>query len=239
MHEKLQLGRAKYRQWCLALEYTQRLDTGFKGKGSWHPSHEVRRKLASNSDFREENGHTCIMLPKFHCELNPIERCWAQEKPYTRAITNTQLEDCVERSLMLSTQWLLRTFVNITVTVRSGSTCMAISRELQLVLKIYTSHRRIGVNAWSLILLHNFTIHVHLQILPFSFLVVVLPNVSFFFGNCSFVYEERKKSMGEKILKSLFRYTCILCRMVYHGELFKRGKSKVRMTTYIHKQFTL
>ena len=21
-------------------------------------------------------GHQCVYLPKFHCELNPIERCW-------------------------------------------------------------------------------------------------------------------------------------------------------------------
>ena len=25
------------------------------------------------------------MLPKFHCELNPIERVWAQSKRYTKA----------------------------------------------------------------------------------------------------------------------------------------------------------
>ena len=45
---------------------------------------DMRRELASHSDLKEEKtkiehflnsyGHTCVMLPKFHCELNPIER---------------------------------------------------------------------------------------------------------------------------------------------------------------------
>ena len=43
--------------------------------------------LASQSDFKgerpllqtiiEDAGHICIFLPKFHCELNPIELLWA------------------------------------------------------------------------------------------------------------------------------------------------------------------
>jgi transposase len=23
-----------------------------------------------------ERGHMCLFIPRFHCELNPIERCW-------------------------------------------------------------------------------------------------------------------------------------------------------------------
>ena len=36
-------------------------------------------------DFLREKGHITVLLPKFHCELNPIERVWAQAKRYTRA----------------------------------------------------------------------------------------------------------------------------------------------------------
>ena len=63
---------------------------------------EVRMEIASHNDFAEEktkiehyliaNGHICIFLPKFHCELNPIERCWAQAKRYTRAHCNYSID---------------------------------------------------------------------------------------------------------------------------------------------------
>ena len=29
-----------------------------------------------------------LFIPKYHCELNPIERCWSQAKRYTRAHCN-------------------------------------------------------------------------------------------------------------------------------------------------------
>ena len=55
---------------------------------------EMRQEIASHSDFRTEKtkiehflnskGYAWLFLPKFHCELNPIERCWAQAKRYTR-----------------------------------------------------------------------------------------------------------------------------------------------------------
>lgn len=32
-----------------------------------------------------------LFLPKFHCELNPIERVWGQAKVYSRAHTNFTL----------------------------------------------------------------------------------------------------------------------------------------------------
>ena len=32
----------------------------------------------------EKSGHVCDFLPKFHCELSPIERVWAKSKRYVR-----------------------------------------------------------------------------------------------------------------------------------------------------------
>ena len=56
---------------------------------------EMQTILASHEDFKNEKcrvdtfltgcGHTCVFIPKFHCELNPIERVWSQSKRYTRA----------------------------------------------------------------------------------------------------------------------------------------------------------
>ena len=62
---------------------------------------EMREEIATHQDFQDEktglqhflhyNWHSCILLPKFHCERNPIERCWGQVKWYTRAHTNCTL----------------------------------------------------------------------------------------------------------------------------------------------------
>ena len=51
---------------------------------------EMKEEITSHIDFKEEKtklecflnnlGHACIMLPKFHCELNPIERWWGVGK---------------------------------------------------------------------------------------------------------------------------------------------------------------
>ena len=63
--------------------------------------HLQRKILSNHDDFRNEKtilerflidrGHKVIMIPKFHCELNPIERVWGQAKRYSRAYTNFTL----------------------------------------------------------------------------------------------------------------------------------------------------
>lgn len=50
----------------------------------------MRRVLSLQPDFQREKpllqllieraGHKCLFLPKFHCELNPIEMVWGQAK---------------------------------------------------------------------------------------------------------------------------------------------------------------
>ena len=59
---------------------------------------EMRAEISRHPDFKNEKtkiehflngkGYGCIFLPKFHCELNAIERCWGQAKRYTRAHCN-------------------------------------------------------------------------------------------------------------------------------------------------------
>ena len=63
---------------------------------------EMRELISTHPDFRDEqpeivkflrrSGFGCIFLPKFHCEINPIEKCWAQAKHYTRAHTNYTIQ---------------------------------------------------------------------------------------------------------------------------------------------------
>ena len=63
---------------------------------------DMRAELASHTDFKEEKtkierylhekGHICMLLPKFHFEINLIERCWAQSKRHTRAYSNYTID---------------------------------------------------------------------------------------------------------------------------------------------------
>ena len=63
---------------------------------------QMHKVLSSHSDFQnekslierflvEEKRHIAYFLPKFHPELNPMERVWAESKKYTRAHCNYSL----------------------------------------------------------------------------------------------------------------------------------------------------
>ena len=62
---------------------------------------DMRTVLANHEDFCTEKtvvenyligrGHKVLFVPKFHCELNPIERVWGQAKVYTCTHTNYTL----------------------------------------------------------------------------------------------------------------------------------------------------
>jgi hypothetical protein len=55
---------------------------------------DMRERLKEMHDFKYKKtkveamiaarGHRCIFIPKYHCELNPIERVWGHAKQYTR-----------------------------------------------------------------------------------------------------------------------------------------------------------
>ncbi len=62
---------------------------------------DMQAVIRSHTDFKYEksriehllikHGHIPIFLPKYHCELNPIERVWAQLKRYTKGHCNYSL----------------------------------------------------------------------------------------------------------------------------------------------------
>ena len=54
-------------------------------KAKTHPAFEMESNLAKLGD---EYGVKVIFLPKFHCELSPIEGIWAFEKQYIRKRTD-------------------------------------------------------------------------------------------------------------------------------------------------------
>lgn len=55
---------------------------------------QMREELRKFEDFSADGvpiveemvtgrGHVCLFIPRFHCELNPIGRCWCHAKRFT------------------------------------------------------------------------------------------------------------------------------------------------------------
>ena len=116
----------------------------------------LRRVMSLQSDFKNERplvektlalaGIDCLFLPKFHCELNPIELVWAALKGKVR-----KLNDCTLPTLrdVLPKQWanIDKSLIRGCCTrvwrynkaYRSGITGVL----AQYAVKIFSSHRRI------------------------------------------------------------------------------------------------
>ena len=79
----------------------------------------MQKELSEHSDFKHEKsmietflvqrGHTPLFLPKFHPELNPIERVWAQLNVTLRLIVSTPLALYIKIFPFLSSLLLLKT----------------------------------------------------------------------------------------------------------------------------------
>ncbi len=85
-------------------------------------------------------------LPKFYCELNPIERVWCHAKKYSRAHCNgtiTRLRQVVPESLSSVTREMIGHFFakscDYEAAYRDGHTCASVDN----VVKAYKSHRRV------------------------------------------------------------------------------------------------
>ena len=138
-------------------------ERGYNTKGM--KLEEMRAILADHDDFKNEkcrvdtflsnSGHTCVFIPKFHCELNPIERVWSQSKRYTRAYCDYTIRS-LRRSIPLGLESVTKE--NIANYVRRCRNYMfaylegsAVGHELEDRIKFYksvsyTSHRRVGIN---------------------------------------------------------------------------------------------
>ena len=94
----------------------------------------------------ESQGHVCLYLPKFHCELNPIEMCWCHAKKHTRAHCNgsiVRLRKIVPESLNnIPLDMIARFFAksnDYEMAYREGHSCDTVDKAV----KEYKSHRRV------------------------------------------------------------------------------------------------
>ena len=80
------------------------------------------------------------MIPKFHCELNPIERVWGQAKRYSRAYTNFTMPG-LKRILPQALDSVSVT--SIRKYFRKAHDYEKAGKEVENVVKRYKSHRRV------------------------------------------------------------------------------------------------
>ena len=63
-----------------------------KSESGWNAKKKAQKfskmKQTKLENFLCNHGYCCQFLPKYHCELNPIERCWAQAKQHSRVYCN-------------------------------------------------------------------------------------------------------------------------------------------------------
>ncbi|XP_062520189.1 uncharacterized protein LOC134195206 [Corticium candelabrum] len=116
--------------------------------------------LSKHEDFLNEKsvvesylmslGHHCLFLPKYHCELNPIERVWGHAKKYKRAYCNysiTGLRNSMIPALETVDVELIRRFFrkarDYLQAYRDGQVT---GHNVEEAVKVYKSHRRVLQN---------------------------------------------------------------------------------------------
>ena len=117
-------------------------------------------RLAGEEDFRAEScqavmflrskGDCARLLPKFHCELNSIERVWGQGKRETRAMCDYSmagLRSAIRPALDSVSLDLIRKYFRKSRDYARAYACgTAIGSEMASMLKKYKSNRRIFLN---------------------------------------------------------------------------------------------
>ena len=145
--------RGKYKRICLFNDEDLRL----RASMSTLVADDMRKILSNHHDFAtektkvehflENEGLKAIFLPKFHCELNPIERVWGQAKKYTRAYTNftlVRLRTIIDPALdSVSTDLIRKYFRRVNEYERAYLEGKKGGKQLEQAVKVFKSHRRI------------------------------------------------------------------------------------------------
>lgn len=95
----------------------------------------------------KQRGHLCIYLPKFHCELNPIEMVWSDTKKYTRnncKYSFNDLQQTVPEALNNAVQNMqhIANLFNITQQLEAIYPRLQGDEQPDAIRRKYLSHRR-------------------------------------------------------------------------------------------------
>ncbi len=94
----------------------------------------------------ESRGHICVFFPKFHCELNAIERNWCHAKKHTRRYCNGSIvrlrrivPEALETVDLEMMNKVFRTCRDYERAYKEGNT----GDQVVTAVKRYKSHRRV------------------------------------------------------------------------------------------------
>ena len=109
--------------------------------------HDFKYEKNKVRNFIDIPGYRDFFIPKFHCELNPIERVWAQSKKYTRAHCDYSfkgLEDTIVPALdSVSLDTIRKFFRKMRDYIKTYKEGYIAGPALENAIKKYTSHCRI------------------------------------------------------------------------------------------------
>jgi hypothetical protein len=107
---------------------------------------EANDRVPIVEKFVEDKGHKVVWVPKYHCELNPIELCWNRAKKYTRKhcdYTITGLRKTVPKALDSITVLLIRKFFRLCRDYLRAYSQQTPAGDLKARHHAYKSHRRV------------------------------------------------------------------------------------------------
>lgn len=109
--------------------------------------HDFKHEKTALEHVIKSKGHYCVYIPKFHCELNPIERVWGKAKQYTRSHCDYSfagLEKTIHPALnSVSIETIRKYFRKSREYMKAYREGITDGVKVVEALKTYKSHRRV------------------------------------------------------------------------------------------------